>query len=64
VLYVDYDWDVTPEKIILDESINIDRLGWKNGDYFQVQNINGQAILVKVDPLVKFINDGKNIGSE
>jgi hypothetical protein len=64
VLYVDYDWDVTPEKIVLDESINIDRLGWKNGDYFRVQNINGQAILVKVDPLVKFINDGKNIGSE
>lgn len=64
MLYVDYDWDVTPEKIVLDESINIDRLGWKNGDYFQVQNINGQAILVKVDPLVKFINDGKNIGSE
>ena len=64
MLYVDYDWDVSPNRIILDESINLDKLGWKNGDYFQVQNINGRATLVKVDPLVKFIKDGKNIRSE
>ena len=64
MLYVDYDWDVSPNRIILDESINLDKLGWKNGDYFQVQNINGQATLVKVDPLVKFIKDGENIRSE
>jgi hypothetical protein len=64
VLYVDYDWNITPEKIILDESINLDKLGWTNGDIFEIQNINGQAMLVKIDPLIKFIRTGKNKRSE
>jgi hypothetical protein len=34
-------------------------LGWRGGDYFQVKNINGRAMLVKVDPLVKFLKDGE-----
>ena len=53
--YIDYDWDLSPERIILDEELNIDKLGWKAGDLFMVKNINGRAMLVKVDPLDQFL---------
>lgn len=58
MLYFDYSWDLNSDRIILDEELNIDRLGWKAGDYFRVTNINGRAMLVKVDPLVAFVRDG------
>jgi hypothetical protein len=60
MLYVDYTWDLEPNRILLDAELDIDRLGWQGGDYFQVTNVNGRAMLVKVDPLVKFLKDGKN----
>jgi hypothetical protein len=59
VKYYDYDWDVNPESIILDKELNIDKLGWKAGDCFIVQNINGRAMLRKLDPLEKFIKKGE-----
>ena len=55
MLYFDYTFDLDPNYITLDEEINIDRLGWKAGDYFQVKNENGKVMLVKVDPLVAFV---------
>jgi len=58
MLYVDYTWDLNPERIILDEELDIDKLGWKAGDYFKVTNVNGRAMLVKVDPLIAFIREG------
>ena len=59
MLYVDYAWDLEPNRILLDQELNIDRLGWRSGDYFQVTNVNGRAMLVKVDPIVKFLKDGE-----
>ena len=58
--YFDYEWDLEPNRILLDPELNIDKLGWKGGDYFKVTNVNGRAMLVKVDPLIKFIKDGEN----
>jgi len=57
--HFDYDWDLYPDRIILDKELNIDKLGWKGGDYFKLVNIDGQAQLVKVDPLIKFLKDGE-----
>jgi hypothetical protein len=57
--YVDYTWDLEPNRIVLDQELDLDKLGWRGGDYFQVSNINGRAMLVKVDPLVKFLKDGE-----
>ena len=57
--YIDYDWDVSPERIVLDRELNIDKLGWKAGDCFIVQNINGRAMLRRLDPLEKFIKEGE-----
>jgi hypothetical protein len=58
--YYDYEWDLEPHRILLDAELNIDALGWKGGDYFQVKNVDGQVLLVKVDPIVKFLIDGES----
>jgi hypothetical protein len=57
--YYDYEWDLEPDRILLDEELNVDALGWQAGDYFKVANINGRAMLIKVDTLVKFLKDGE-----
>jgi hypothetical protein len=56
--HFEYDWDLYPDRIILDRELNIDRLGWKSGDYFRVTNIDGIAQLVKVDKLEQFVIQG------
>jgi RecA-family ATPase len=57
--YVDYDWDISKDKIIIDREINTDKLEWRAGDLFEVKNNNGQVELVKVDPVVKFFKGYK-----
>jgi hypothetical protein len=57
--YYDYEWDLEPNRILLDAELNLDKLGWQAGDYFQVKNVNGRAMLVKIDPLAKFLKDGE-----
>lgn len=52
---IDKSWNVTSTRILIDEELNIDKLGWKGGDYFKLININGKAMLVKADALLKFI---------
>jgi hypothetical protein len=54
LLHFDYEWDLHPDRIILDEELNTDKLGWKGGDMFKFINVNGQQMLVKVDPVVAF----------
>jgi hypothetical protein len=58
VLHFDYQWDLRSDRIILDEELNTDRLGWRAGDYFIFKNVDGKQMLVKVDPVVKFLKDG------
>jgi hypothetical protein len=58
MLHYDYTWDLSSRGIILDAELNTDKLGWRGGDYFKFININGQQMLVKIDPLEKFIIDG------
>jgi len=58
MLYIDYTWDLSTDRIILDDELNTDKLGWKGGDYFKFVNINGRQMLVKVDDLEKFIVKG------
>lgn len=59
MLYFDYTWDLNSDRIILDDELNLDKLGWRGGDYFKLVNVNGKAMLVKVDSLVKFIKEGE-----
>ena len=60
--YIGYDFFLTEEGIGLDEELNIDRLGWKGGDYFKLVNVNGRAMIKRIDPLVKFLKDGTQNG--
>jgi hypothetical protein len=56
MLYLDYNWDCSPNGIILDSEFDSDKLGWKAGDYFIFKNVNGKQMLIKVDPVVAFTN--------
>jgi hypothetical protein len=57
--YFDYEWDIEPGYIKFDPEINIDKLGWKAGDCFKITNINGRAMLVKLDPVEQFVRGHK-----
>ena len=57
--YLDYRWDLSPTGIILDEELNIDKLGWKGGDCFKLININGQAMLQKMEDVEQFARGHK-----
>ena len=56
--HYDYDWDLEPWGIKFDPELNIDKLGWNAGDCFKIKNVDGRAMLVKLDPVVKFIEEG------
>ena len=57
--YFDYEWDIEPGYIKFDPEINIDKLGWRAGDCFKITNINGRAMLVKLDPVEQFVKGYK-----
>jgi hypothetical protein len=59
MLYIDYNWDLSPETMIPDPELNTDRLEWKEGDYWKVVERNGKKFLRKVDKLEQFIVAGK-----
>ena len=53
--YIDYSWDLEPNRILFDEELDIDKLGWRHGDCFKITNINGRAMLVKLEPVEQFV---------
>jgi hypothetical protein len=57
--HYDYEWDLEPEYIKFDPELNIDKLNWKAGDCFKITNINGCAMLVKLDPVEQFTRGHK-----
>jgi hypothetical protein len=59
VKHYDYEWDLDPERILMDSELNTDKLGYKNGDVFKFININGQQMLVKLDPVEQFARGHK-----
>jgi len=59
MLYVDYNWDLSPTLMIPDPELNTDQLEWKEGDYWKVVDRNGKKVLRKVDKLEQFVVAGK-----
>ena len=53
--YLDYSWDLEPGRILLDQELDLAKLGWTAGDMFKVVVKDGQQMLVKVDPLELFL---------
>ena len=63
--YIDYSWDLEPNRILFDEELDIDKLGWRHGDCFKITNINGRAMLIKMDPVEQFAKGHKvNVQTE
>lgn len=58
MLYVDYVWHLTSNTMVPDIELDIDRLNWKAGDFWQVQEHNGQLMFCEVDPVVQFLLEG------
>jgi len=56
--HIDYVWDLGEGYIIPDEELNLEKLGWKPGQFWQVVVNNGKMSLVLVDPLVQFTLEG------
>jgi len=57
--HFDYDWDLEPGYIKFDPELNIDKLGWRAGDCFKIVNVDGRAMLVKLDPVEQFVRGHK-----
>ena len=58
MLYVDYNWDLTPTAMIPDAELNTDQLHWKTGDFWKVVDINeNRKALVKVDSLTAMVTE-------
>ena len=58
--YIGYDFYLTEQGIGLDEELNLDKLGWQGGDYFKLENVEGRAMIRRIDPLEKFLIDGES----
>ena len=52
--HYDYNWDLYPNYLILDNELPIDKLGWQEGDVFRFETYKGVRMLKKVDPIEKF----------
>ena len=53
--YIDFDWEMDAMGIRLDTDLDVEKLGWKENDYFKLIKVNGRLELVKVDVIEKFI---------
>lgn len=56
--YYGYEWDLSESRIMMDAELDPIKLGWQEGDYFRLTYRDGHMVLVKMDPLEKFLNDG------
>ena len=59
MLFMDYNWDLQPGYLKFDSELNLDMLGWKEGDVFILKKVGDQAVLRKVDDLEKFVKGYK-----
>ena len=53
--YVDFNWELDALGLRLDRDLDVQKLGWKEGDFFKLIQVDGQLQLVKIDPLETFV---------
>lgn len=59
MLYLDYNWDLSPRGIMLDDELDLEPLGWKDSDVFVLRvTQNGRAMLEKQNMMV--VQDGQS----
>jgi len=57
MIHYDYEWDLYPNYLKLDRELDLERLGWKEGDVFRLETcaVTGTQMLKKVSPIEKFV---------
>jgi hypothetical protein len=59
MLHLDYNWDLYPTGILLDDELNTDRLAWCPGDIFVLEKTdNGRLFIKKQTGVSKFVLEG------
>jgi len=53
--FVDFDWEMDAMGIRLDTDLDVQKLGWKENDYFKLIKVDDRLQLVKVDEVEKFL---------
>ena len=56
--YYGYEWNLSESRIMMDAELDPVKLGWQEGDYFKLIMRYGHMVLVNIDPLEKFLEDG------
>ncbi len=59
MFYIDYNWNLDQSGIQFDKELNINTLGCKANDYFQLVELGSDHRLRKIDSMTKFIMDGQ-----
>lgn len=53
--YIDFDWEMDAMGIRLDTDLDVQRLGWKENDYFKLIRVGDKLQLIKVEEIEKFL---------
>ena len=53
MLYQDYSWDLYSFGIVFDKDLDTDEIGWKEGDCFRLEKVNGVSKLIKFNYIRK-----------
>ncbi len=53
--YVDYDWEMDAWGLRLDTDLDVQKLGWQEGDYFKLIKVDDKLQLVKLEEIEKFV---------
>jgi len=53
--YIDFDWEMDAMGIRLDTDLDVQKLGWKENDYFKLIRVDDKLQLVKVEEVEKFL---------
>lgn len=61
--YIDYQWDVHSDRLVLDRDFNLAKAGWKHGEYFKLVHVDGRDQFVRIDPVEQFSKGWKTNGT-
>lgn len=53
--FIDFDWEMDAMGIRLDTDLDVQKLGWKENDYFKLIRVDDKLQLVKVENIEKFL---------
>jgi len=52
--YIDYNWDVHHDRLVLDRDFDLKKAGWSEGEYFKIVYKDGRYQFIRLDPVEQF----------